>query len=122
MRDSVNQTTYLPAVGLGNSFEDDGRVRPRSVNLLGKKRRRKKKGVGKKPQEAVALADLKSKPSAIIIGDSQAQGNVRGEEGMEGVVEGGWGRRKQGDGLSGREGKRSGSPAVSGFPECRTCV
>ena len=35
MKDSVSQTTSLPAVGLGNSIEEDGRVRPRSVNLLG---------------------------------------------------------------------------------------
>ena len=53
----------------------------------GKKKRKKRKG-GKKPQEAVALADLKSELSAISIGDSQAQGQVRGEEVMEGVVEG----------------------------------
>ena len=43
MRDSVGQTAPSPAVGLGNGIEDDGRVKPRSVNLLGKKRRRKKK-------------------------------------------------------------------------------
>ena len=35
VRDSVGQTTSLPAVGLGTSVEEDGRVRPRSVNLLG---------------------------------------------------------------------------------------
>ena len=35
MRDSVGQTTSLPAVELGTSIEEDGRVRPRSVNLLG---------------------------------------------------------------------------------------
>ena len=33
------------------------------------------------------MADLKSELSAISIGDSQAQGQVRGEEVMEGVVE-----------------------------------
>ena len=38
VRDSVGQTTSLPAVGLGNSIEEDGRVRPRSVNLLGDSR------------------------------------------------------------------------------------
>ena len=94
----------------------------------GKKKRKKRKGGGgRKPQEVVALADLKSELSAIFIGDSQAQGQVRGEGGGGGRSNGrsgrrGWGRRKQGGGLSGREGKRSGSSAVSGFHECRTCV
>ena len=38
VRDSVGQTTSLPAVELGNSIEEDERVRPRSVNLLGDSR------------------------------------------------------------------------------------
>ena len=38
MKDSVGQTTSLPAVELGTSIEEDGRVRPRSVNLLGDSR------------------------------------------------------------------------------------
>ena len=38
MRDSVGQTTSLPAVELGTSIEEDRRVRPRSVNLLGDSR------------------------------------------------------------------------------------
>ena len=37
VRDSVGQTS-LPAVELGTSIEEDGRVRPRSVNLLGDSR------------------------------------------------------------------------------------
>ena len=38
VRDSVGQTVSLPAARLGDSIEDDGRVRPRSVNLLGDSR------------------------------------------------------------------------------------
>ena len=38
VRDSVGQTASLPAACLGDSIEEDGRVRPRSVNLLGDSR------------------------------------------------------------------------------------
>ena len=68
----------------------------------GKERRRKKKG-GKKPQEAVALADLKAELSTISIGDSQAQG--QGEEVMEGVVEGEGGDGSKGLAFPGGKGK-----------------
>ena len=61
-----------------------------------------KKG-GKKPQEAVALADLKAELSTISIGDSQAQG--QGEEVMEGVVEGEGGDGSKGLAFPGGKGK-----------------
>ena len=49
----------------------------------------------------MALADLKSEPSANIIGDSQAQGHVQGEEVMDGVVEGDGGDGSKGVAFSG---------------------
>ena len=68
----------------------------------GKKKRKKKKG-GRKPQEAVALADLKAELSTISIGDSQAQG--QGEEVMEGVVEGEGGDGSKGLAFPGGKGE-----------------
>ena len=38
MEDSVGQTTSFTEVGLEKGIEEDGRVRPRSVNLLGDSR------------------------------------------------------------------------------------
>ena len=70
--------------------------------VKGKKKRKKKK-VGKKPQEAVALADLKAELSSISIGDSRAQG--QGEEVMEGVVEGEGGDGSKGVAFPGGRGE-----------------
>ena len=47
------------------------------------------------------MADLKSEPSANIIGDSQAQGHVQGEEVMDAVVEGDGGDGSKGVAFSG---------------------
>ena len=74
------------------------------------------KGGGEKPRGAVALADLKSELSVISIGDSQAQGQVRGEEVMEGVVEGDGGDGSKGVAFPGGKEKGAASQPSPASP------
>ena len=102
VEDSVGQTTLsLPNEILGESVEEDGRFRPRSVSLLGDSR-------------VIDSKELKPRDAREEDGRCRSK-DVMGveEEIMKSSTLGG---------LSGWGGKRSGSPAVSVFHEYRTCV
>ena len=73
VRDSVGQTTSLPAARLGDSIEEDGRVRPRSVNLLGDSRVID----SKEPEGSEMPGDISGRREEILVQSLRSSSAVR---------------------------------------------
>ena len=73
VRDSVGQTASLPAAGLGDSIEEDGRVRPRSVDLLGDSRVID----SKEPEGSEMPGDISGRREEIMVQSLRSSSAVR---------------------------------------------
>ena len=73
VRDSVGQTASLPAACLGDSIEEDGRVRPRSVDLLGDSRVID----SKEPEGSEMPGDISGRREEIMVQSLRSSSAVR---------------------------------------------